>query len=109
MEEVPFHVPPCISGLRVFGKGNGKKPAQADYSARRTGNLDFIVSEKSPDTQGFNIFGGNDESHLYHNCLVMGHSLKDKRIGALGKGRKYTVRVDTFNENGITEGKMTQL
>jgi len=57
VEEVPFHVPPCISGLRVFGKGNGEKPAQADYSARRTGNLDFIVSAKSPDTQGFNIFG----------------------------------------------------
>ena len=28
-----------------------------------------------------------------------------KRIGALVDGESYYVRVDTFNENGITEGK----
>ena len=29
-----------------------------------------------------------------------------KRIGALVDGESYYVRVDTFNENGITEGKL---
>lgn len=107
--EVPFHVPPCVSGLRVFGKGNGEKPAQAEYSARRTSDLDFVVSAECPDAQGFNILWGSDENHLYHSDLVMGHSLKAKRIGALIKEQRYTVRVDTFNENGITEGKAAQL
>ena len=109
VEEVPFHVQPCISGLRVFGKGSGNEPAQADCSAQRISDLDFIVSAECPDAQGFNILWGNDESHLYHSCLAMGHSLKDKRIGALVKGQKYAVRVDTFNENGITEGKAARL
>ncbi len=106
---VPYDVAPCVSGLRVFGRGNGQKPAQADYSAWRISDLDFIVSTECPDVQGFNILWGSDENHLYHSCLVMGHSLKDKRIGALVKGQKYAVRMDTFNENGITKGKVMQL
>ena len=107
--EVPFYVPPCVSGLRVFGKGNGDRPAQADYSARREGDRDFIVFAECPDAQGFNILWGNDESHLYHSCLMMGHSLKEQRIGALVKGQSYAVRVDTFNENGITHGEVIKL
>ena len=31
-----------------------------------------------------------------------------KGLGALVKGQSYTVRVDTFNENGITEGTVYQ-
>ena len=31
------------------------------------------------------------------------------RIGALIKGRAYTVRVDAFNESGITEGNWISL
>ena len=107
--EVPFHVPPCVSGLRVFGKGNGQKPAQASFSARRTGDLDFIIFAEAPDALGFCILWGSDENHLYHSWLVMGSSVKDKRIGALVKGQEYTVRVDAFNENGITEGKVMRL
>ena len=107
--EVPFHVPPCVSGLRVFGKGNGQKPAQTGFLARRTGDLDFVVSAEAPDALGFCILWGSDENHLYHSWLVMGSSLKDKRIGALVKGQAYAVRVDTFNENGITEGKVMHL
>ena len=33
----------------------------------------------------------------------------EQRIGALIKGRKYFVRVDAFNECGITEGTCIQL
>ena len=33
---------------------------------------------------------------------------KKLKIGALVKGQSYTVRVDTFNENGITEGTVYQ-
>ena len=58
---------------------------------------------------GFNILWGSDEQHLYHSWLVMGSSLREKRIGALVRGQAYTVRVDAFNENGITKGKAVQL
>jgi hypothetical protein len=33
----------------------------------------------------------------------------EKRVGALIKGRDYFVRVDAFNESGITEGTCIQL
>jgi len=33
----------------------------------------------------------------------------DKRIGALVKGQDYFVRVDAYNENGITKGKVTKI
>jgi hypothetical protein len=32
-----------------------------------------------------------------------------QRIGALIKGADYCVRVDAFNENGITEGTITHI
>ena len=32
-----------------------------------------------------------------------------KRIGALVTGRDYYLRVDSFNESGITEGEVTKL
>ena len=34
---------------------------------------------------------------------------KEKRVGALVKGTEYYVRVDAFNENGITEGNTVRL
>ena len=96
---------PCISGLRVFGKGNGDKPKPAEASVTRSGPLDFVVSTgEAPDVVGYNILWGNTPEQLYHSYMVMGTKISDKRIGALVKGRDYYVRVDTFNENGITEG-----
>lgn len=108
--EVPFHVPACISGLRVFGRGRGPKPPKADIRLHRIGDLDFTVSAGPlPGVLGFNILWGNDEDHLYHSYLVMGNSLNEKRIGALIRNHHYAVRVDTFNENGITEGRAEEL
>ena len=39
---------------------------------------------------------------LYHSYMVFRPG--DQRVGALIKDRNYFVRVDAFNENGITEG-----
>jgi hypothetical protein len=33
----------------------------------------------------------------------------EQRVGALVAGQEYFVRVDSFNENGITEGKTVLL
>jgi hypothetical protein len=34
---------------------------------------------------------------------------EETRVGALIEGRKYYVRVDAFNENGITKGELKQV
>lgn len=107
---VPYGAAPCISGLRVFGKGNGDKPKPAEASVTRSGPLDFVVSTgEAPDVVGYNILWGNTPEQLYHSYMAMGTKVSDKRIGALVKGQEYYVRVDAFNENGITEGTVEAL
>ena len=108
--EVPYGAAPCVSGLRVFGKGNGNRPKQAEASAVRSGPLDFVVSTgDDPDAVGYNVLWGNSPDQLYHSWMVMGTRIDRKRIGALVKSRDYYVRVDVFNENGITVGKVGKL
>ncbi|MDD6681767.1 MAG: family 43 glycosylhydrolase, partial [Clostridiales bacterium] len=100
---VPYGQQPCVSGLRVFGLGQGEKPAAPVFTVRRDNNLDMTVSiQPQENTLGYNILFGNSPEKLYHNYMVF--KTGDQRIGALIKGRDYFVRVDAFNENGIREG-----
>ena len=105
--KVPYEQNPCISGMRVFGNCEGLKPSQAEYKIERTSDLDMevqiIPKEKNnvESNVGYNILWGNDEDKLYHSFLTYEEK---QRIGALVEGQSYYVRVDTFNECGITEG-----
>lgn len=116
--EVPYGQNPCISGLRVFGVGDSAKPKAPEYRATRAGDLDMDVTiwpekEETSDPEipvdaavGYNILWGSSPEKLYHSYMIFG---KEKRIGALVKGRSYYVRVDAFNENGITEGTVQKV
>ena len=105
---VPYGQNPCVSGLRVFGLGDGEKPAAPAFTAARTGDLDMtvMISEK-PDALGFNILFGASPEKLYHSYMVF--AAGSHRIGALIKRREYYVRVDAFNEKGFTEGACIKL
>lgn len=107
--KVPYGQKPCISGLRVFGKMEGRAPGKAHYTAARTSGTDMeieIAQGDSTAAQGYNILWGSAPDKLYHSCITYE---KKKRIGALVSGRKYCVRVDSFHECGITEGEITWL
>ena len=106
--EVPYGQNPCVSGLRAFGLGDGQKPAAARFDAKRSGDLDMLV-EIAPqaDALGYNILFGASPEKLYHSYMVFAPG--ETRVGALVKGRSYFVRVDTFNENGITVGEVRAL
>lgn len=104
--EVPYGQQPCISGLRVFGAGQGEKPRKPEFQAVRTGELDMMVEIAADGAVGHNILWGSSPEKLYHSYLVFENR---KRVGALVKGREYYVRVDAFNENGITEGDTVKL
>ena len=109
IEEVPYHVKPCISGLRVFGKTEGTLPEVPEYEARRTGHLDMEVSVKEQKAvSGYQILWGNKPEQLYHSCMVMGNC-KNYRVGALVKGKAYYVRVDAFNGAGISHGTVKKI
>lgn len=105
---VPYEQKPCVSGLRVFGLGEGEKPAVPAFTAVRTGDLDMEVTiTEQPDTVGYNILFGSAPDKLYHSYMVF--QAKTQRVGALVKDRGYYVRVDAFNEQGITEGTCIKL
>ena len=59
------------------------------------------------DALGYNILFGSSPEKLYHSYMVFAPG--ETRVGALVKGRSYFVRVDAFNENGITEGDVRAL
>lgn len=118
--EIPYHVDPCISGLRVFGTGTGEKAAAPSFTAVRSeAGLDMIlVIDGEKDATGYNILWGHAKDKLYHSYQIY-REIKDvrdncgakieKRIGALVKGQQYFVRVDAYNENGITKGQAVPL
>lgn len=92
-----------VSGLRVFGNGDGEKPAQA--AARRAGPLDGLVRwEPIPGAQGCNVRYGAAPDKLYQSWLVYGAN--EVKLSTLIAGQRYFVRVDSFNENGITTGQV---
>lgn len=111
---VPYEQQPCISGIRVFGKGDGKKPEEPGFKAVRIGDLDMeveILKEAGANRQdsralGYEILWGHAPDKLYHSRTLYGEKVC---IGALVKGEEYYVRVDAFNENGITHGSVRKL
>lgn len=97
-----------ISGLRVFGKGDGEKPAQALAAAKRVGPLDGKVSwQPVPTAQGYNVRYGIAPDKLYHSWLV--YDAGEVNLATLMAGQKYFVCVDSFNENGITPGEIIEM
>lgn len=106
--EMPFDQPATVSGLRVFGLGNGDAPAETkNVRAERVSDIDMLVSWDHDDAVGHNIIWGYAPDKLYHSYMVLGAD--EKNIGALMKGEPVYYRVDAFNEVGITEGTVTAL
>jgi len=106
--EVPFRQPVAVSGLRAFGHGNGAAPEAAKgVRAERIGDINMRVSWLPDGAVGHNILWGHAPDKLYHSYMVLGAD--EKNIGALMKGEPVYIRVDAFNENGITEGEVFAL
>ncbi len=102
--EVPYHQPPCISGIRVFGFGDGAFPEKTKgITVEQNGPLDITVSWSEDRAVGHNILWGYAPDKLYHSYMVFGKN--SQNIGALIKGQKIYLRIDAFNEVGITEGQ----
>ena len=112
IREVPYGQQPCISGLRVFGIGQGEKPEAPKFNAERMDDLTMKVQIDRNGATGYNILWGHDPEKLYHSWMVFadGNDQEEitKQIGALVKGQEYWVRVDAFNENGITTGNLVK-
>src|SRR6476659_6810236 len=94
----------AISGFRVFGNGNGNKPAAVE---------NFIVLRTEKDKRSawlkwkpvdnafaYNIYVGTAPDKLY-NC-VMVHTVSEYYFKAMDKDLPYYFSIEAINENGVS-------
>ena len=97
-----------VSGLRVFGNGEGERPAAAKAAAVRLDALDGKVNwQHIENAQGCNVRYGTAPDKLYQSWLVYG--VDEVKLSTLMVGRDYWVCVDSFNESGVTPGEIVKM
>ncbi len=95
----------AISGLRIFGKGTGKKREMlTDFEAKREekdGRIVKLSWKKVTGATGYNIRYGIAKDKLYHNYMV--YDKTEATIRSLNKGYSYWFTVDVFGEAGVSK------
>ena len=101
------HVPSgkfAISGLRVFGKGNGKVPdAVRDFVVLRTDKdkrSAWLKWAPVDNAYAYNIYFGTDPDKLYTSIMV--HDANDYYYKGMDSKKTYYYRIEAINENGIS-------
>lgn len=103
----PYHQNFTLSGLRVFGKGDSSLPQQVmEERAERISDTAAVISwKKQTDATGYCIRIGIAPDKLYNSILLYGQ--ETYRITFLNQETDtYYYAVDSFNEQGITQGKV---
>jgi len=102
-----IHVPSgkfAISGLRVFGNGNGSKPDSVkDFFVLRTDKdkrSAWLKWSPVDNAYAYNIYYGTAPDKLY-NC-VMVHDANDYYYKGMDLKKTYYYKIEALNENGIS-------
>lgn len=94
----------AISGLRVFGIGQGKVPQPVkNFSVQRKSDRReaMITWDKLSNTQGYNVLWGIAPEKLYNSWMVYGNDSLD--LKSLSTDQTYNFSIEPFNENGVGE------
>ena len=95
----------AISGLRVFGNGNGTKPAPVKtFMVLRTEKdkrSGWIRWSPVDNAYAYNIYYGTSPDKLY-NC-VMVHDVNEYWFKAMDSQKTYYFTIEAVNENGVSE------
>ena len=96
----------AVSGLRVFGPGDGTLPEQVkNVHICRQGKLNIWLSwDMAPGAIGYNVRYGIAPDKLYSSWQTFETTELD--ISMINAGQDYWFVVDSFNENGITSGEV---
>ncbi|MEN9745129.1 MAG: hypothetical protein RL640_967 [Bacteroidota bacterium] len=102
-----IHVPSgkfAISGLRVFGNGNGAKPdAVKEFVVLRTEKdkrSAWLKWSPVDNAYAYNIYLGTDPDKLY-TCIMV-HDANDYYYKGMDLKKTYYYRIEAINENGIS-------
>jgi hypothetical protein len=100
----------AISGLRVFGNGNGPKPDMVkDFIVLRTQKdkrSAWIRWRPVDNAYGYNIYFGTAPDKLYNSVMLYGSN--DYFFKGMDKERTYYFCIEALNENGVS-GRTTIL
>ncbi|HEX2631126.1 MAG TPA: discoidin domain-containing protein [Chitinophagaceae bacterium] len=95
----------AISGLRVFGNGNGPKPdAVKTFMVLRTEKdkrSGWIRWNPVDNAYAYNIYYGTAPDKLY-NCIMV-HDVNEYWFKAMDSQKKYYFSIESINENGVSE------
>lgn len=99
----------AISGLRVFGKGDGAKPEPVkDFYVLRTEKdkrSAWLKWSPVDNAYAYNIYFGTDPDKLY-NCIMV-HDANDYYYKGMDSKKTYYYRIEAINENGISISSKT--
>lgn len=102
-----IHVPSgkfAISGLRVFGKGNGSKPdAVREFVVLRTEKdkrSAWLKWSPVDNAYAYNIYFGTDPDKLY-TCIMV-HDANDYYYKGMDLKKTYYYKIEAINENGVS-------
>jgi xylan 1,4-beta-xylosidase len=95
----------AISGLRVFGNGNGAKPADIkQFMVLRTEKdkrSAFIKWSPVDDAYGYNIYYGTAPDKLY-TCIMV-HNNNEYWLKTMDRTKTYYFTIEAINENGVSK------
>lgn len=95
----------ALSGLRVFGHGNGAKPAPVKtFMVLRTEKdkrSGWIRWSPVDNAYAYNIYYGTAPDKLY-NCIMV-HDLNEYWFKAMDSQATYYFTIEAINENGVSE------
>ena len=94
----------AISGLRVFGNGNGTKPDEVkSFMVLRTEKdkrSAWIRWAPSTDAYAYNIYYGTAPDKLY-NCIMV-YNQNEYWFKGMDKTKTYYYKIEAINENGVS-------
>ncbi|MBO9681514.1 MAG: discoidin domain-containing protein [Flavisolibacter sp.] len=97
----------AISGLRVFGNGNGAKPdAVKTFFVLRTEKdkrSGWIRWNPVSNAYAYNIYYGIAPDKLYNCIMVMGNTSNEYWFKSMDKLKIYYFTIEVINENGVSQ------
>lgn len=95
----------AISGLRIFGNGNGEKPEEVkSFTVLRTEKdkrSAWIRWSPVENAFAYNIYYGTHPEKLY-NCIMV-HDQNEYWFKAMDNQKTYWFTIEAINENGVSE------
>jgi len=100
----------AVSGLRVFGNGNGAKPAAVKnlivLRTEKDKRSAYIKWPSVDNAFAYNLYYGTAPDKLY-SCIMV-HDFNEYWLRAMDSQKTYYFAIEAINENGVSEKYLTK-